>query len=128
KYFFTKINELAADYTIRVNGDTEIRIPNNVNISVPGISGEQLVIELDVAGIVCGAQSACNAKNDEESYVVAALYSDADVEAGSLRFSMGRETTQKDIDETVQKLSFVLKKLVSTKERFDTNFTNAKNL
>lgn len=101
-----------------INGSREERLPNNINISVPGISGEQLVIELDARGVMCSSQSACSSRDEDESYVIKALRSDADTEAGSLRFTMGRSTTKKDVDFAVSKLEEVLEKVMETQKRF----------
>ena len=58
---------------IVVNGGTKNRIVNNLSVSVPGISGERLVIELDAQGICVASKSACKEDDGEASHVIAAL-------------------------------------------------------
>jgi len=100
-------------YKIVLNGDKEKRLPNNINISISGISSELLVIELDANGIEVSEKSACHSKSDNSSYVIKAIRKickRGSGEEGSLRISLGRQTTKKDIDFLIKKLSFILKK------------------
>jgi cysteine desulfurase len=88
-----------------LNGSEKYRLPNNVHLTLPGQDNERLLIQLDEAGIMAAAGSACSASNDEPSHVLAALgLSDSDARA-SLRFTMGRATTSEDIQTTVRTLS-----------------------
>lgn len=116
-YFLEKLAPLEAQYHFFYNGSFEERSPNNISISVPFVSGEQLVIELDARGIICSARSACSS-GEGVSHVMKALHPDQHKEIGSLRFSIGRSTTKKDIDDTVTQFEKVLKKVLSTQERF----------
>jgi cysteine desulfurase len=94
-----------------INGDLKNRLPNNVNITFPKIPSDLLVIELSVRGVMASSKSACKSSRAEGSYVIKAIRSDADSEIGGLRFSLGRDTTKKDIDYTVKALSEILTKL-----------------
>ena len=89
-------------YTIVLNGDRDNRLPNNINISISGITSELLVIELDARGVLVSAKSACKSDEPDESYVIASLREAHGVPIhttdGSLRISLGRQTTKKDID------------------------------
>lgn len=86
-----------------LNGSREQRLPNNINICFPGIDAEFTVIKLDTLGIACSFASSCKTlSEDSTSYVVSAL--GGDCAKSSLRFSMGRDTTKKDIDVLIQKL------------------------
>lgn len=77
---------------IRVNGDSAIMAPHIINITFPGIDGEEMVIRLDAAGIACSTAAACKS-SDFPSHVLRAIgLNDADVRS-TLRFSMGRPTT-----------------------------------
>ncbi|MFC1623498.1 cysteine desulfurase family protein [Patescibacteria group bacterium] len=89
----------------KLNGSREKRLPNSVNISIPNIDTEFMIIKLDSKGIACSSKSACMGKIKQESYVVEALGNGI---GNSLRFTLGRSTTKKDIDYTVD----VLKKLM----------------
>jgi cysteine desulfurase len=110
-YFFAELEKNLTDY--RVNGATfslkekvpegRMRVCNNINISISGVSSERLVIELDAKGIAASSQSACRADSDEESYVIAALgRAKTNATEGSIRFTMGRNTTKKDVEKTVK--------------------------
>lgn len=89
---------------VLVNGSLKTRLPNNVHITLPGTDNERLIFQLDEAGILCAAGSACSADSGEPSHVLRAMgLSDVDARA-SLRFSMGLQTTEADIRTTVQKL------------------------
>lgn len=99
-------------YKIILNGDKEKRLPNNINISILGISSELLVIELDAKGIEVSSKSACKSDEDSDSYVIKAIRKICrrkDQEEGSLRITLGRYTTKGDID----KLVFVLIKILN---------------
>lgn len=104
-YFIKKIKNIFPD--VEVNGSETKRLPNNLNFYFPGILGEQLVIELDAIGVEISSGSACNVANSGSSHVVRALGLDnklGDRANSSVRFSLGRQTTKKDVD-------FVLKNL-----------------
>jgi cysteine desulfurase len=88
----------------RLNGDKEQRLPNNVNISFMDIEGEALLLYLDAAGIYVSTGSACTSASLDPSHVILALGFPYEVAHGSMRFSLGHSTTEKDID-------FVLKTL-----------------
>ncbi len=98
------------------NGGFENRLPNNVNITIPGIESELLVIELDAKGIYVSSKSACkNYETDEstESYVIEALRkaSGSKIQADGIRFSLGRSTKKEDIDHVIKSIKEILKKM-----------------
>lgn len=93
----------------QVNGSLENRLPNNINICFPGSDSEFIVVALDVAGISVSYSSACRTiKEDSSSYVISALGKE-NCSLSSLRITLGRETTKKDIDELVKALKKILK-------------------
>lgn len=93
---------------IVVNGSMKYRLPNNVHITIPGQDNERLLIQLDEAGIMAAAGSACSASDEEPSHVIRAIgLSDDDAQA-SLRFTMGRDTTAEQMDRTARTLSRLL--------------------
>ncbi|MEK7081032.1 MAG: cysteine desulfurase family protein [Patescibacteria group bacterium] len=115
-YFFEKLSEMSFD--IKFNGDLRNRLPNNVNITIPKIPSDLLVIELSAKGIMASAKSACKSSRAEGSYVIKAIRQiqgstlyDADPEIGGVRFSLGRQTTKADTDYTIKSLSEILTKL-----------------
>lgn len=102
-HFFEKLE--AAFPGVVINGSRKKRLPNNVHITLPGQDNERLLFALDEAGIMAAAGSACSASNEEPSHVLRAL-GISDVWAqSSLRFTMGRATTEADIDATVAALT-----------------------
>jgi cysteine desulfurase len=105
-YFIKKLLNLSSE--IKINGDLKNRLPNNINITIPKIPSDLLVIELSARGIFVSEKSACKSNDKKGSYVIEAL---GFKQNGSLRFSLGRETTKADIDYTIKSLSKILKKL-----------------
>lgn len=88
-----------------VNGSSKRRLPNNVHITIPGSDNERILMALDEMGIMCAAGSACSASNEEPSHVLRAIgVSDQDAQS-SLRFTMGRQTTEEVIHTTVAALT-----------------------
>lgn len=108
KYFFQELKNAIPD--LYINGGLENRIPNNINISIPRISGEELILRLDVLGIQASTQSACKSDNSQQSHVIKALYKNKSNNDAVIRFTMGRGTRKKDVDETVESLRIILKK------------------
>jgi cysteine desulfurase len=87
-----------------INGSLKNRLPNNLHVTFPGKDNERLMMELDERGIQCATGSACSASSDEPSHVLKAMgISDADAQS-SLRFTMGRQTTESDISKVVSAL------------------------
>ena len=86
-------------------------MPNNINITIPKIPSDLLVIELSARGIMVSAKSACKSGEEGESYVIKAIKPEADQENGSIRFSLGRSTTKEDLDFTLKSLKEILTKL-----------------
>lgn len=84
--------------SITINGSLKHRLPNNVHVTIPGADNERLLVKLEGQGILAAAGSACSASNEEPSHVLRAMgLSDQDAQA-SLRFTMGRSTSQPDIE------------------------------
>ena len=113
-YFFIRLQEMSKtvfDTPLVISGDLKNRLPNNVNITIPGIPSDLLVIELSGRGIMASAKSACKAGDGKASHVIQAIHPKTSETDGSLRFSLGRETTKKDIDYTIKSLSKILLKL-----------------
>lgn len=87
-----------------INGSQKKRLPNNVHVTFPGQDNERLLLELEGKGILAAAGSACSASDEEPSHVLRALgLSEADAQS-SLRFTMGRATTEVEIDTVVDTL------------------------
>ncbi len=85
-----------------VNGSRENRLDNNCHFSFKGIDGEALLLRLDLAGIAASGGSACTSGSREPSHVLQAIGLDEERMDGSIRFTLGRETTEEEIDRTVR--------------------------
>ena len=92
-----------------LNGHPTERLPNNINISIPGANGEEMVLRLDAAGISCSTGSACVSESSAPSHVILALGRSSELANGSLRLTMGRSTTKEDLDYVLEKLSDIIK-------------------
>jgi cysteine desulfurase len=95
----------------QVNGHPQRRVPNISNISFPGVEGEPLLLGLDFQAIAASSGSACSTASVEPSHVLTAMGIPADLAAGSVRLSLGRETTEEDALEVIRALPEVLAKL-----------------
>jgi len=96
---------------IRLNGHPTSRLPNNVNIAVEFVEGESMCLNLDLEGICSSTGSACSSASAEPSHVLMAIGVPAQLAHGSLRFSLGKWTTDEDIDRVLEVLPRVVKKL-----------------
>jgi len=85
-----------------LNGDPVKRLPNNINISFPGVDAESLLVRLDMEGICASAGSACTSGALEPSHVLMALGAEKDLAKTSIRMTLGRENTQKDIEKVLE--------------------------
>ncbi len=95
----------------KLNGDREKRIPNNVNISFNGVEGESLMIALNREGVAVSTGSACASHSLSPSYVLLALGLSHEEAHSSLRITLGRMTTEKEIDYFLEKLPTIVYKL-----------------
>jgi cysteine desulfurase len=86
----------------RINGARAPRTPNTANLVFPGVEGEALLIALDLKGLACSTGAACSSGAVEPSHVLTAIGLPAEEARASLRFSLGRHTTQADIDFALQ--------------------------
>ncbi|HBI26101.1 MAG: Cysteine desulfurase [Candidatus Wolfebacteria bacterium GW2011_GWC2_39_22] len=92
----------------RVRGNDKPTLPNILNVYFPGRKGGDLLIALDMQGVAVSSGSACAAFSAKPSHVLMALGFDDDRAGGSLRFSMGRHTTEDEIDGAIDALRVVL--------------------
>lgn len=95
----------------RLNGSPSQRLPNNVNLSFKGAEGEALVIALDQKGIAVSTGSACSSKTLEPSRVLLALGLSEEEAHGSLRITLGRYTTEKEVEKFLKVLSPIVDRL-----------------
>ena len=92
-----------------LNGHPEHRLPNTLNLTLPGLRGESIVIFLDQHGISISSGSACKSGSPEPTHVLIAMGRTEEEAHCSVRFSLSRYTTEEDIDYTVSALAQVLK-------------------
>jgi cysteine desulfurase len=83
---------------IELNGGMADRLPNNLNVRLDGIEGEAMILMLDMEGICVSSGSACTTGSHDPSHVLLALGIPAEQAHGSLRVTLGRGTTEEDID------------------------------
>jgi cysteine desulfurase len=95
----------------RLNGSPSLRLPNNVNVSFAFIEGESLLLNLDMEGIACSTGSACTSLSLEPSHVLTAIGLPRDLAHGSLRFTLGRFTTEADVAYVMDRLPDMVQKL-----------------
>jgi len=98
------------DHT-RLNGHPVMRLPNNVNISVDFVEGESMLLNLDLEGICASTGSACSSASLKPSHVLLALGLSPEQAHGSLRFSLGKWTTEDEIERVLNVLPRVVGKL-----------------
>jgi len=92
----------------RLNGARQPRLPNNVNVSFEGTDGQSLVIGLDLQGVAGSSGSACSAGSLDPSHVLLALGLPPELAAGAVRLTLGRHTTEADIDYAIGALRRVV--------------------
>ncbi len=98
---------------VAMTGHPEDRLPNNVSVVMDGVEGGDLVAALDLEGIETSTGSACTSGNTEPSHVLLAMGVDPHLAHGSLRLTLGRETSDADVDATLAALHVVLPRLRS---------------
>ena len=96
-----------------LNGHRTNRLPNNVNFSFAGVEGEPIVLGLDFEGIMASSGSACTTGSLEPSHVLLALDLPATLAQGSLRLTLGHDTTEADVDQVLLVLPRLIGKLRS---------------
>lgn len=97
-----------------VNAQGVPRLPNTSNLSFPGLDGESLLIALDLEGIAVSTGAACNAGAAEPSHVLLAMGASTEHAASSLRFSLGSHTTKSEIEEVLNVLPTIVRRLAET--------------
>lgn len=103
-YFFTEIAKRIPQAII--NGPIgDARVANNVHISIPGLDAEYAVVVLDTVGISASTKSACSSKGGGASAVVLAMTDDIARASSTLRFTLGPDTSEPEIDQAVAVLS-----------------------
>ncbi len=94
-----------------LNGHPEQRLPNNVNISFKGVEAQALLLHLDDEGICASTGSACTSTNLEASHVIKSIGRPSSLALGTLRFSLGRENTEEEIDFAIKKIKEIIQSI-----------------
>lgn len=122
KEYATKLSKLADNLVervlnslpnVRFNGHPEQRIPGHASFCIEYVEGESMLLSLDMKGIAISSGSACTSGSLEPSHVLLAMGIPVEVAHGSLRISMGRDTTQEDVDYFVDSLVPIVERLRS---------------
>ena len=93
---------------VMLNGHREKRLPNTLNMTLPGLRGESIVIALDQHGIYISSGSACTSGSPEPTHVLIAMGRTEEEAHCAVRFSLSFNTTEQDIDETLIALERIL--------------------
>jgi len=96
---------------VRLNGHPTIRLPNTLNMSFEYVEAESLLMALDMNGIAVSSGSACSAGSTEPSHVLLAMGIPPEICQSAVRFSLGRENTEEDIDHVLSVISDVVSRL-----------------
>lgn len=104
---------------VRLNGDREKRLPSNVNFSIKYIEGESLLLMLDMMGICASSGSACTSGSLDPSHVLLAIGLPHEIAHGSLRLSLGSDTTEEDIDKVLEVLPGIVERLRNMSPLYD---------
>ncbi len=100
--------------TAVLNGHPERRLPNTLNLTLPGLRGESLVVALDQHGISLSSGSACKSGSPEPTHVLMAMGKSTNQAHCAVRFSLAHGTTETEIDETITVLEQVLEEMETT--------------
>lgn len=92
----------------RLNGDPENRLPGNVNVTIPDVEGESVLILLDQRGICASSGSACSMAQEGPSHVLLAMGLTKEEARGAIRFSLSEETTEAELERTVMALKEIV--------------------
>jgi cysteine desulfurase NifS len=100
------IKRLVADASL--NGHSENRLPNTLNLTLPGLRGESIVVAMDQHGVSLSSGSACKSGSPEPTHVLLAMGRTEEEAHCAIRFSLSHYTTEDEIDDTLRALAQVL--------------------
>lgn len=103
RYFFANQLQKTIPSAV-INGSSTHMAPHILNITIPGIDNERVMMELDEAGVMCAVGSACSAGSTEPSHVLSAIGLSKDQARSSLRFSLGRASSESQTRTTLELL------------------------
>jgi cysteine desulfurase len=94
-----------------LNGHPELRLPKNINLSIKNVEGESMLLNLDLEGIAASTGSACSSGSLETSHVLLAIGLSHMLAHGSIRFTLGRYTTEDEINKVMEVFPKIVEKL-----------------
>lgn len=103
----------------RINGHRTMRLPGNTNFCFQFTEGESLLILLDMKGICASSGSACSTGSSEPSHVLTAIGLPPELARGSLRLTLGAETTREEIDYTIEQLKEIVTKVRAMSQEYE---------
>ena len=98
----------------RLNGHPEQRLPNTLNLTLPELRGESLVVALDQHGISLSSGSACKSGSPLPTHVLLAMGRSEEEAHCAVRLSLSHDTTEKDVERTLTALRQVLEEMETT--------------
>ncbi len=113
---------------IRLNGHPQKRLPHNVNVCFEFIEGESLLLNLDMKGISASSGSACTSGSLDPSHVLLAIGLPHEIAHGSLRLTLGKNTTEEEIDYVLEVLPQIVSKLREMSPLYDKKKEEAENV
>jgi len=120
EFFITSIKNIDSSIIVNNNSEKASYLPHIVNITIPNLSSEEILLRLDAKGIACSMKSACTSNREGDSHVILALR-EHDVKnkkhTGSIRFSFGRDTNEEQLKITLTELTKIVKEMSAFKEQ-----------
>ena len=107
---------MATSASARQNGDTAHRLANTLNVSFPGVSSETMLMALDLEGVGASSGSACMVGSVMASHVLLAMGHSKELASSAVRFSLGKQTTAKEIDDAAGAIARTLERLAPLSE------------
>lgn len=101
---------------IKLNGHPQLRLPNTLNLSFPGLEANILLNEMELRGIAASAGAACHTDSIDVSPVLTAIRLDTDFAMGTIRFSVGRYTTENEINQASEIITDIVNRLRPTEK------------
>ncbi len=98
----------------QLTGHPEQRLPGHASFVIPGVEADGLLMHLDMAGVCAASGSACTSGMPEPSHVLVAMGVEHTLSLGALRLTLGRSTTQADVDYVLEILPDIVEKLRAT--------------
>ena len=96
---------------VRVNSGGALRVPNTANMSFSAVDGEAILLHLDLRGICAATGSACTTDEPEPSHVLLAMGVEPRLAQGTVRFSLGHDNTEEEIDQVIEAMAEIVPRL-----------------